>query len=190
MIHTIERIRFTNRVLGALAAYRLEKRQVIQTLRSGSGSITQSILGGRVSVGDHLEIELSGILVGHAKLISMEAVDWEYLNIDDAWRGGFDTLADLEQALKRAGYRFKPLNNYQLFRIQFTWPGEAPTKTNIFRLAKQLLRTKPIGEMTGKELTAVKAALIPLNILPEFNDKTISQGLEELSRLFDEANKV
>ena len=27
---------------------------------------------------------------------------------------------DLEQALKRAGYRFKPLNNYQLYRIHFS----------------------------------------------------------------------
>ncbi|MBA7592135.1 hypothetical protein ES708_34312 [subsurface metagenome] len=54
----------------------------------------------------------------------MDAVTWADLGIDDAHRGGFDTLADLEQALKRAGYRFKPLNQYEICRIQFSWLEE------------------------------------------------------------------
>ncbi|MBA7547338.1 hypothetical protein ES705_39757 [subsurface metagenome] len=41
-----EQIRFTTRVLGAAAAYRLEKRQVTQTLRSDSNPLTESIIGG------------------------------------------------------------------------------------------------------------------------------------------------
>ena len=117
----IERLHFTTRVLGPAAAYRLEKRQVTQTLRSESDSIANAFLLGRVSTGDQLEVVLDGILVGHAELVYRDTVTWEALDIDDAHRGGFDTLADLEQALKRGGYRFKPLNQYQLYRIQFTW---------------------------------------------------------------------
>lgn len=60
---------------------------------------------------------------------------------------------------------------------------------NIFREAKELLDTKPIEEMTQEEVTIVKAATIPLNILPEFNDMTTDEGLEELARLFDEARE-
>ena len=122
----MEQIRFTTRVLGPVAAYRLERHQVTQTLRSDSSSITESIIRGRVSAGDRVEIVLDSILVGHAELISMDAVNWEALGIIDAHRGGFDSrLEELEAALGRAGYRFKPLNEYQLYRIQFSWL-EAP----------------------------------------------------------------
>ena len=124
MPNALEQIHFTTRVLGPAAAYRLEKRQLSQTLRSDSHPITESILRGRVSAGDRLEVFLDRILVGNVELISWDAVTWEALGIDDALRGGFDTLADLEQALKRAGYRFKPMNDYQFFRIQFRWLEE------------------------------------------------------------------
>ena len=124
MTNALEQIRFTTRVLGPAAAYRLEKRQVTQTLRSDSNPITESIISGRVSTGDRLEVFLDRILVGNVELVSIDAVTWEALGVDDAHRGGFDTLADLEQALKRAGYRFKPLNQYQLYRIQFSWLEE------------------------------------------------------------------
>jgi len=119
-----EQIHFTTRVLGPVAAYRLEKRQITQTLRSESSSITNSIIQGRVSAGDRLEVILDGILVGHAELVSMNAVTWEALGIDDARRGGFDNRFELAYALKRAGYRFMPLNQYELYRIQFTWLEE------------------------------------------------------------------
>ena len=121
----LEQIRFTTRVLGPVATYRLEKRQVVQTLRSKNNTITRSILNGRVSANDHLEIVLDGEVIGIAKLISMDTMKWEGLGIDDANKGGFDTLDDLEMALKRAGYRFKPLNQYELYRIQFIWLKEA-----------------------------------------------------------------
>lgn len=124
MNSAVEKIHFSTRVLGAAAAYRLEKRMVTQTLLSNNSIIKEAIINGRVSAGDRLEIVLDGITAGLAGLVSMEAVNWEYINLDDARRGGFDTLADLEQALKRAGYRFKPLKNYQLYRIQFSWLEE------------------------------------------------------------------
>lgn len=60
---------------------------------------------------------------------------------------------------------------------------------NIFREARHLLRDKSEMEMNGEELITVKAALIPINILPEFNDKTIDEGLEELAKILDEAKQ-
>ena len=125
MTNTLEQIRFTTRVLGPAAAYRLEKRQVTQTLRSESDSITNAILNGRVSAGDRLEVLLDSILVGHAELVSMDAVTWEALGIDDARHGGFGNRFELAYALQRAGFRFMPLNQYELYRIQFAWLEEA-----------------------------------------------------------------
>lgn len=120
----MERLHFTTRVLGPAAAFKLENRQVTQTLRSESDSIANAFLLGRVSVGDRLEVLLDSRLVGCVELVSMDAVTWEALDIDDARRGGFDTLADLEQALKRAGFRFMPPNEYELYRIRFSWLEE------------------------------------------------------------------
>jgi len=120
----MEDLRFITRVLSPAAAYRLEKRQVTQTLRSESDSITNAILNGRVSAGDRLEVLLDSILVGHAELVSMDAVTWEALGIDDARRGGFGNRFELAYALQRAGFRFMPLNEYELFRIQFSWLEE------------------------------------------------------------------
>ena len=121
----MEQLHFTTRVLRPLATLRLENRQVTQTLRSDSDSITNAFLLGRVSAGDRLEIVLDSIVVGHAELVSMDAVTWEALGIDDARRGGFSNHFDLACALRRAGYRFKPLNEYKFYRIQFTWLEEA-----------------------------------------------------------------
>jgi len=121
MPKALEQIRFTTRVLGPVTAYRLEKHQVSQTLRANRSGITESILNGRVTGGAHLEVVLDGIPVGRAAFVSMDAVTWEVLEVGDARRGGFDSLDDLELALKQAGYRFRPLNDYQLYRIQFMW---------------------------------------------------------------------
>ncbi|GAI66361.1 unnamed protein product [marine sediment metagenome] len=120
-----EQIRFTTRVLGPLAALLLEKHEVSQTLRSEIDSVTNEILLGRVSAGDRLEIVLDGIEVGDAELVSMDAVTWASLDIQDARRGGFLSMETLEAALQRAGFRFKPLNDYRLYRIQFSWLEEA-----------------------------------------------------------------
>jgi len=121
----MERLHFTTRVLGPAAAYRLEQRQVTQTLRSESDSVTNAILNGRISAGERLEIVLDGVVVGCAELVSMDVVTWEVLGIADAQRGGFGNRFELAYALQRAGYRFMPLNQYELYRIQFTWLEEA-----------------------------------------------------------------
>ena len=120
----MEQIRFSTRVLGPQAAFRLEQRQVTQTLRSESGSIANAILLGRVSAGDRLEVLLDSIIAGHAELVSMDVVTWEGLGVRDARRGGFSNLFQLASALQRAGFRFMPLNQYELYRIQFRWLEE------------------------------------------------------------------
>lgn len=58
---------------------------------------------------------------------------------------------------------------------------------NIFREAKELLETnpKPFSEMTEEEVLIIKAATIPLFILPEYNDISILDGLESLATLME-----
>lgn len=60
---------------------------------------------------------------------------------------------------------------------------------NIFREAKELLKAKPMMYMDGEELITVKTALIPLDILPEFNDLTTLEGLERLESIYDDAKR-
>jgi len=64
----------------------------------------------------------------------MDAVTWEQLDIDDARRGGFDNRFELAYALKRAGYRFMPLDKYQLYRCQFSWLENNESKRISHRL--------------------------------------------------------
>jgi len=122
-----EQIRFTTRVLGPAAAYVLENHQVTQTLRSESDSVASAFLNGRAGPGDRLEVLLDSIVVGRAELVSMDVVTWEGLGTRDARRGGFSNLFQLASALQRAGFRFMPLNEYELYRIQFSWLEEAYT---------------------------------------------------------------
>jgi hypothetical protein len=56
---------------------------------------------------------------------------------------------------------------------------------NIFRQAKELLKKKTGSEMTDEERALVSQAIIPLNILTEFNDIKISEGLEILANLIE-----
>jgi len=121
----MERLYFTTRVLGPAAAFKLEQRQVTQTLRSESDSVTNAILLGRVSTGDRLDVLLDSRLVGHAELVSMDVITWEGIGTRDARHGGFGNRFELAYALQRAGFRFQPINNYQFYRIQFRWMEEA-----------------------------------------------------------------
>lgn len=57
---------------------------------------------------------------------------------------------------------------------------------NVFKEAKRLLAEKSIDQMTLDEVQTVKAAMIPLTILPQFNDMTTEKGLESMAQLFDE----
>ena len=117
----MEQLNFTTRVLGPLAAYRLEQQQVTQTLRGYSGSITQAILTGRLKRGDQMQVLLDKRMIGLAQYVILDTISLDNLTIEDARRGGFDSISDLALALKRAGYRFQPLEDYTFYRFQFSW---------------------------------------------------------------------
>jgi len=117
----MEQIRFTTRVLGPIAAYRLEQEQVTQTLRGYSHDITQAILTGRLRVGDQIQVILDDRMVGLAQYVILDTTWLDNLTTEDARRGGFDSVNDLVLALKRAGYRFRPIDQYNFYRIQFSW---------------------------------------------------------------------
>lgn len=58
---------------------------------------------------------------------------------------------------------------------------------NIFRQALEILHSRRGDEMSEEEEEIVAAAMIPLNMLPEFNDKTTDEGLEVLAKIVEEA---
>lgn len=72
----------------------------------------------------------------------------------------------------------------------WNWGIKTVRDGNIFREAKELLKTKLFSAMTGEEVIMVKAAMIPLDILPQFKKKTVDEGLEELAKIFDEASQA
>ena len=115
------RIHFTSEVMGPTAIARLKAHQVTQTLRSANEVSNLGLPEGRVAVESDFEVTLDGFLIGRTDLACMDAVHWHELDIGDARRGGFDSLEELEKALKRAGFRYKDVSGYGFYRIQFTW---------------------------------------------------------------------
>ena len=122
----MQTINFSTHVLGLLATMRLKREEVIQTLQAKDSSIAEAILSGKVKVGDQVRITLNIPILGIAKLSVCDRVRWDALDIDDAHRGGFDSLQELGLSLKRAGYRFKSLDGYTFYRIQFRWRAFIP----------------------------------------------------------------
>lgn len=123
----MEQLKFTTRVLGPVAAYRLEQYQVTQTLRSHNSSIIQAILLDRVK-NRQIQVILDNRMIGLAQYDAINLMCLGQLTIGDAQRGGFDGIPDLTLALKRAGYRFMPIDMYRLYRLRFTWLEEAGDK--------------------------------------------------------------
>ncbi|MBA7696962.1 hypothetical protein ES703_105620 [subsurface metagenome] len=61
---------------------------------------------------------------------------------------------------------------------------------NIFREAKQLLDKKDAGAQLSEEEQGLidLALMMPLLMLPKYNDTPLSDGLEELAKLVEEKN--
>lgn len=58
---------------------------------------------------------------------------------------------------------------------------------NLFRQAAELLRAKDAGaELTKEERELINTAIIPLMILPQYNDTSIAIGLGELAEILEE----
>ena len=123
-------IRFTKHVLGEETTEQLKAKRVTQTLRGPRSDIVQHY-GARDfgEFGERISVALMAWpwkidedrVIGYARLVSIEQINWLNLDLDDAIRGGFNTGAKLESALKRAGYRFKELEDYDFYRIRFKW---------------------------------------------------------------------
>lgn len=56
---------------------------------------------------------------------------------------------------------------------------------NIFREARELLHTKNGSDMTEEEQELVCAAMIPLFLLPEYEDIHVGEGLDKLAKIVD-----
>jgi hypothetical protein len=109
----METIKFKTYVLGRKAAGRLKTKQVTQTLRGADFP--------KINHGDMVIISLDDELVGHAHISIQDMVRWDNLDLDDAKRGGFDNRLELGSALRRAGFRYRPIAYYEFKRIQFSW---------------------------------------------------------------------
>lgn len=109
------RLDFKTKVLGKKASKRLRRLNgFFLTFRSES--INEYVF---------YDIYLDGKLLGQAWLtIPIYYLDRKMnLGVLDqslAIAGGFDTVEEQQKALKRAGYRFKPLDQYEAYPIIFT----------------------------------------------------------------------
>ena len=62
--------------------------------------------------------------------------------------------------------------------------------TNLFREAKQLLKKKDSGsKLTDEEQGLISTAIVPLMLLPEYNNIPINQGLEKLAKILEEVTE-
>jgi len=114
-------LNFTRKVLGPEASLKLQRHEVTQTIRAETSAIVKGIMNSGLRAGDELRIALDGENIGLASLIACEWVPAAGLTSGDARRGGFHTVEELQAALKRAGYRFKPLIDYIFYRVHFGW---------------------------------------------------------------------
>lgn len=58
---------------------------------------------------------------------------------------------------------------------------------NIFRVALEILDNKNGDELAKDEQKLLSAAMIPLFLLPQFNDMHLREGLEELAKIVEAA---
>lgn len=58
---------------------------------------------------------------------------------------------------------------------------------NIFEEALALINNKKGKHLKNKERRTISTAMLPLMILPEYSNTPICEGLEELSRMIEEA---
>ena len=110
------RLNFTTKVLGKVAAGRLRQKAITQTLRGPNSDIVGAMLHGELKTGDYMEVALDNEVIGLAYPAMVDRYSWFSMLEDDAQRGGFDTLDDLQKALMRA-FRFTPQDNYLFYRI-------------------------------------------------------------------------
>ena len=106
---------FTTRVLGQEGALRLRDQKITQTIRSQKEAY--KFFRKR---GTYVRVTLDGEYLYDARITEVHRKALKYLDQFDAEICGFDYLEDLNHALKRAGYRFVSLADYQrTYAIEF-----------------------------------------------------------------------
>ncbi len=103
-------LKFNTTVLGDQAARRLREQLVTQTLRSSELPALSQVV-----------VYLDNIRQGLVTIQAVNRIKWSDLTLEDAHRGGFDGMTELRRALLRAGFRFKPLDDYSFYRTRFQW---------------------------------------------------------------------
>ncbi len=98
---------FSKYVLGSSGMENLKQRKITQTLRSTNF----------VMATNEFNIMERSVFVGRGRLVSVDFIRMKDLTIDDAVRGGFDTIIALKKALKRDG--LEP--EYLIQRMKFRW---------------------------------------------------------------------
>lgn len=114
-------LNFTSKVLGPKAVEQLRAGKVRQTVRSmveAAPFLTKR--------GCNVDIALDGAVLYQAELTSVKLRRLADLDQFDAELGGFDSLYLLRDALRRAGFRFRPFEEYEDFAIQFQKVREDP----------------------------------------------------------------
>ncbi len=116
---------FSRRILGPEASLKLGRHQVTQTIRAASNNVVQAALSRQLWSRELVRVTLDGEDLGLVSVVACERLPAIGLTDADAQRGGFSTLEELQLALKKAGYRFKPLIDYVFYRVQFVWADES-----------------------------------------------------------------
>ncbi len=113
-------LNFTTKVLGK-AAGKLRNKQLFQTIRG----VHSNCVVENWRIEDTISIFLDGRLIGEGKVMDLRPIRWEEIEESDARAGGFDNILQLGSALRRAGYRFATLYEYQFYRLRFSWSSKS-----------------------------------------------------------------
>lgn len=101
---------FHTRVIGSVAADRLRH-------------LYGGFLTFRSKYPDNSEVKvfLDDKILGTARLINScpEKFPLNWLTLSLAHLGGFDSIKEQQEALKKSGYRFKPLSEYKAYPVLF-----------------------------------------------------------------------
>lgn len=120
MTYTTE-IRFSSRVLGKNAVQNLKDHAVNQTIRS------------HFSLPEHgnyvLPIYLDNNLIGYGEVYYLKEMSFGDLDQFNVIAGGFRNYDELISALKRAGYRFKKIEDYKAYIVRFIWTEKKEEKS-------------------------------------------------------------
>ena len=103
-------LEFHTKVLGKKAARRLRKLK-------GEFLTFRSKLPEEMA----FDVYLDNRNLGRANIEDLykEKLNFGSLGLHHALAGGFDTIKEQQRALKRAGYRFKPLGQYEAYPVFF-----------------------------------------------------------------------